>query len=116
LVDDSKLLVYDRRPGEYLGVLNQFPITLGGNPVLIDMVVVNHSLDFNMLIGHDYVYDMNVVVSLLLQVMYFPHNGIIVTIDQLTSDNHQINLNLVQNIQLFAPPNRLNTYPLVDIL
>jgi hypothetical protein len=84
----SQLLDFDRRPSESLGILPQFPITLGGNTVMVNMIVVNGPLDFNMLLGHDYVYAMNVVVSMLFRVMHFPHNGSIVTIDQLSSDNH----------------------------
>jgi hypothetical protein len=61
----SELLAFDRRPSEYLGILPQFPITLGGNIVLVNMIVVQGPLDFNMLLGCDYVYDMNVVVSML---------------------------------------------------
>lgn len=91
------LLAYDRRLNESMGVLPQWPITLCGKIVLIDMVVVNHHLDFNMLLGHDYVYDMNVVVCSLFRVMYFPHNGSIFIIDKLASDNHHPNLRLAQN-------------------
>jgi hypothetical protein len=47
---------------------------------MVDMILVNDPLDFNMLLGRDYVYDMDVVVSILFQVMHFPHNGSIVTI------------------------------------
>ena len=74
LATDSQLLAYERRPGEYMGVLPQMPTTLGGKTILIDMVVVDFPLDFNMLLGCDYVYDMNVVVSSLFRVMYFPCN------------------------------------------
>jgi hypothetical protein len=90
-----ELLDFDRRPSEYLGVLPQFPISLGGKNVLVDVIVVQGPLDFNMLLGHDYLYAMNVVVSTLFWVMHFPHNGSIVTIDQLASDNHHPNSTLV---------------------
>jgi hypothetical protein len=70
----SELLDFDRRPSECLGILPQFPITLGGNIVLVNLLVVSGPLDFNMLLGHDYVYAMNVVVSTLFRVMHFPHN------------------------------------------
>jgi hypothetical protein len=76
-----ELLAFDRRPSEYLGVLPQLPISLGGKTVLFDVIVVQDSLDFNMLLRCDYVYAMNVVVSMLFRVMHFPHNGRIVTID-----------------------------------
>jgi hypothetical protein len=86
-----ELLAFDRFPSEYLGVLPQLPISLGGKIVLVDVIVVQGPLDFNMLLGHDYVYAMNIVVSTLFWVMHFPHNGRIVTIDQLASDNHHPN-------------------------
>jgi hypothetical protein len=86
-----ELLEFDRRPSEYLGVLPQLPISLGGKTVLVDVIVVQGSLDFNMLLRCDYVYVMNVVVSMLFRVMHFPQNGSIVTIDQLASDNHHPN-------------------------
>ena len=76
-----ELLVFDRRPSEYLGVLPQFPISLGGKTVLVDVIVVQAPLDLNMLLGRDYVYPMNAVVSTLFRVMHFPHSGSIVTIN-----------------------------------
>jgi len=65
LTTNNQLLGYDRRPGESMGFLPQLPITLGGNTIFIDMMVVDFPLDFNMLLGHDYVYAMNVVASSL---------------------------------------------------
>ena len=52
---------------------------------------VQGPLDFNVILGHDYVYAMKVVVSTLFIFMHFPHDGNIVTIDQLsfvTPDHH----------------------------
>jgi hypothetical protein len=65
--------------------------------------VVQGPLDFNMLLGHDYVYAMHVVVSTLFWVMHFPHNGSIVSIDQLESNNHHPNSTLVQDAPLYVP-------------
>jgi hypothetical protein len=84
----SELLDFDKIPSECLGILPQLPIMLGGKTFLVNLLVVLGPLDFNMLLGCDYVYAMNVVVSTLFCVMHFPHNGSIVTIDQLSSDNH----------------------------
>jgi hypothetical protein len=96
LVSSSyELFSFDRCPNECLGVLPQLPISLGGNIFLVYVIVVQGPLDFDMLLGRDYVYAMNVVVSMLFQVMHFPHNGSIVTIDQMASDNHHPNLALV---------------------
>jgi hypothetical protein len=99
----QELLAFGRRPSEYLGVLPQFPISLGGNTVLVDVIVVQGLLDFNMLLGRDYVYAMNIVVSTLFRVMHFPHNGSIVTIEQLASDNHHPNSTLFQDSPLYVP-------------
>jgi hypothetical protein len=61
----SELLDFERRPSEYLGILPQFPIMLGGKNVLVHILLVQGSLDFNMILGHDYVYSMNAMVSTL---------------------------------------------------
>ena len=82
-----ELLDFDRCSSECLGILPQLPITLGGEIVL----VVLGPLEFNMLLGNDYVYDRNVVLSTLFWLTHFPHNGSIITIKQLTSDNHHPN-------------------------
>jgi hypothetical protein len=110
-----ELLGFDKCPSEYLGVLPQLPILLGGKTVLVDVIVVQGPLDFNMLLRRDYVYAMNVVVSTLFQVMHFPHNGIIVTIDQLASDNHHPNLALFQTTPLHVSSVRVDaTSPQVN--
>ena len=66
-----------------MGILAQTPVTWGGKTVLVDFMVIEEPLDFNMLLGHDYVYAMQVVVSTFFHVMYFNHGEEIVTIDQL---------------------------------
>jgi hypothetical protein len=110
-----ELLAFDRRPSEYLEVLPQLPISLGGKIVHVDVIVVKGPLDFIMLLKHDYVYAMNVVVSTLFQVMHFPHNGSIVTIDQLISDNHHPNSTLVQVAPLYVHSVRVDsTLPRVN--
>jgi hypothetical protein len=49
--------------------------------VYIDVMVVQGPLEFNLLLGNDYVYAMKSIVSTLFQVMSFPHNINIVTIE-----------------------------------
>ena len=54
-------------------------------------MAVQSPLDFNLLLGRDYVYAMKAVVSTLFKVMHFPHDGKIMTIVQLsfvTPDHH----------------------------
>jgi hypothetical protein len=106
-----ELLDFDRRSSECLGILPQFPILLGGKIVCVDVIVVQGPLDFNMLLGCDYVYSMNIVVSMLFRVMHFPHNGSIVTIDQLASDNHHPNSALFQTTPLYVPSVRVESTP-----
>jgi hypothetical protein len=106
-----ELLAFDRCPSEYLGVLPQFPISLGGKIVRVDVIAVQGPLDFNMLLRHDYVYAMNVVVYTLFRVMHFPHNGSFVTIDQLASDNHHPNSVLVMDAPLYVPIVHVDSTP-----
>ena len=54
----SQLLVFDRRTCISLGILTQTLVTLGGKTVLVDSMVIEYPLDFNMLLGRDYVYAM----------------------------------------------------------
>jgi hypothetical protein len=86
-------------------------ISLGGNIILADVIVVQGPLDFNMLLGNDYVYSMNVMVSTLFWVMHFPHNGRIITIDQLASANHHPNLALFQATRLYVPSVHVDSTP-----
>jgi hypothetical protein len=102
-----ELLYFDKHPSEYLGFISQLPISLARNTFLVDVIVVQVPLNFNMLLGCDYVYAMNIVVSMLFWVMHFPHNGSIVTIDQLDSDNHHPNSTLFQASHLYVPSVRL---------
>jgi hypothetical protein len=77
------LLAFNRGTSQPLGILPQFPVTLGGKTVFIDVMVVRDPLDFSLLLGRDYVYAMKAIVSTLFRVISFPHDGRIVTIDQL---------------------------------
>ena len=53
-----QLLTFDRRTSISLGILSQTLVTLGGKTVLVDFMVIEDPLDFNMLLGCDYVYAM----------------------------------------------------------
>ena len=74
-------------------------------------MVVQGPLDFNLLLGRDYVYAMKDVVSTLFRVMHFPHHGNIVTINQLSfvtpnhrmTTSHHIFLN-VPHVLVVPPP------------
>jgi hypothetical protein len=51
---------------------------------MIDIEVIDASLDYNILFGHNYMYAMKVFSSSVFHTMMFPYNEKIVTIDQLT--------------------------------
>jgi hypothetical protein len=57
---------------------------LEGKTVFIDVMVVQDPLDFYLLLGRDYVYAMKAIVPTLFRVISFPHNGRVVTVDQLS--------------------------------
>jgi len=77
------LTAFDGGTSQPLGTLPKFPITLGGKTVYIDVSVTQGSSEFGLLLGRDYIYAMGALVSSLFRVVCFPHNGRIVTIDQL---------------------------------
>jgi hypothetical protein len=57
------MFTFNRRTSHLLGVLPQFPVNLGGKIVFIDVMVVQDPLDFDLLLGRDYVYAMKDIVS-----------------------------------------------------
>jgi hypothetical protein len=65
------------------GILTAFPIELGGKIVSVDMEVVDAPLEYNLLLGRSWFYVMMVVASSVFRVLCFPHQGCIVTINQL---------------------------------
>jgi hypothetical protein len=80
----QNLLAFNRRTSQPLGTLLQFLVTLGGKTVFIDVTVVQYPLDFALLLGRDYVYAMKAIVSTRFHVISFPHDGRVVTVDQLS--------------------------------
>jgi hypothetical protein len=60
-----ELRAFDGRLCSPLGILPNLPIELGGKMILINVVVMNGTVDYNILLGHDFIYSMNFVVSSL---------------------------------------------------
>ena len=112
----DQILDFNRRPTAPLGTLPYFPITLGGKIVCIDVMVVQGPLDFNLLLGRDYVYAMKVVVSTLFRVMHFSHYGKIVTIDQHSfvkldhcmTPSHYNSLNILHVLMVHTPSSTMS--------
>jgi hypothetical protein len=71
---------------------------LGGKTIFIDVMVVQDPLDFDLLLGQDYVYAMKAIMSTLFRVIYFPHDGRIVTIDQLWFVDPDLTINSMTSL------------------
>jgi hypothetical protein len=56
---------------------------LGGKTVTVDVEVVDAPLDYNLLLGRSWFYAMTVIASSVFRCVQFPHQGKIVTVDQL---------------------------------
>jgi hypothetical protein len=69
------------------GVLPSLPITLEGKIVQVEVEVFDAPLDYNLLLGRNWIDSMHVVVSTLFQVVRFPHQGKVVTVNQLSFFN-----------------------------
>ncbi len=52
--------------------------------VEIEVEFVDAPMDYNLLLGRNWTYAMTAIVSTVFRVICFPHNGKIVTVDQLT--------------------------------
>jgi hypothetical protein len=65
------------------GIIVALPIKVGGDTFSIVVEVVNAPLEYNMLLQFTWFYDMKTIISLVLRVLCFPHQGTNVTINQL---------------------------------
>jgi hypothetical protein len=62
-------------------------ITLEGKSVNVEVEVFDAPLDYNLLLGCSWIDSMLTVVSTLFRVLHFPHQGKVITVDQLTLFN-----------------------------
>ena len=65
------------------GIVPAFPICVGGKVVNIEVEIVDANLDYNLLLGQNWIYDMDAIASSLFCVLCLPHEGRIVTVDQI---------------------------------
>lgn len=66
------------------GILTNLLITLEGKTVELEVEVVDANLNYNLLIERSWTHPMFCVVSSLFHVLRFPHEGKIVTVDQIS--------------------------------
>jgi hypothetical protein len=69
------------------GILPSLPIMLEGKTVQVEVEVFDAPLDYNLLLGRRWIDSMCTVVSTLFHVVHFPHQGKVITIDQLAFFN-----------------------------
>ena len=82
------------------GILPSLKVCLGGKTVAIEVEVVDAALDYNLLLGRNWMYSMQAVASSLFRIVCFPHNGKIVTIDQMAFKNPSITASLGASIPI----------------
>jgi hypothetical protein len=107
------LRAYDGRPSFPEVLFQNVPVVLGGKIVLIDIKVIDAPIDYNILFVHSYMYAMKVIASSVFRTMMFPHNGKIITIDQVSNYEPNPSSN-IDNILPFIHTN-LDAYPLIDM-
>ena len=83
----TMLTAFDGRSFWLHGILPSLKVQLGGKTVAIEVNVVDVPLDYNILLGRNWMYSMQTVASSLFRVVCFPFNGNIVTIDQTSFKN-----------------------------
>ena len=79
----SVLTSFDGRSYRPHGIMLAFPVSLGVKTVTVEVEVVDAKIDYNLLLGRSWSYAMMAIVYSVFQVIRFPHEEKIVTIDQL---------------------------------
>jgi hypothetical protein len=94
----QNLLAFNRRTNQPLGSPSSVSCNFGRENVFIDIMVVQEPLDFDLLLGRDYVYAMKSIVSTLFCVISFPHDGRVVTIDQISFVGPDLTVNSMTSL------------------
>ena len=79
----NMLTTFDGRSFQPHGILASLEVQLGGKTVVIEVEVVDAPLNYNLLLGRNWMYNMQSIASSLLRVVCFLFNGKIITIDQM---------------------------------
>ena len=77
----TMLTTFDGRSFQPHGILPSLKVQLGGKTIAIEVEVVDAPLDYNLLLGRNWMYSTQSIASSLFQVVCFPFNGKIVMID-----------------------------------
>jgi hypothetical protein len=95
------------------GSFKMSPLNSWGKTILIDIEVIDTPLDYNIFFGCSYMYAMKVVASSMFRMMMFPHNGKIITIDQVSHYDPNPSSN-IDNILPLVNTNP-DAYPLIEM-
>ena len=87
----TMLTDFDGRSVQSHRIIPSLKFQLGGKTVAIEVEVVDAPLDYNLLLGWNWMYSMQAVASSLFRVICFPFNGNIVMIDQNSFHNPSVN-------------------------
>jgi hypothetical protein len=84
-------------------------------------MVVQDPLDFDLFLARDYVYAMKVIISTLFRVIYFPHDGRIMSVDQISFIGPDLNIKSMTSLngsymQTIFPPTQVNYVALSPML
>lgn len=91
LPEMRNLTGFDKGTSRLLGILPNVSITLRRKTVHMNVMVVQGPLDYNPLLGRNYIYCMGAIVPSLFRLMCFPHEGRVVKlIDQLSFPSSNI--------------------------
>jgi hypothetical protein len=107
------LRAYDGRSSSPEGIFQNVHVELGGKTILIDIEVIDAPLEYNILLGHTYMYAMKAVASSIFITIMFPHNGKIVTIDQVTHYEPNPSASLDNMLPLIHT--NQDVYPLIEM-
>ena len=88
------------------GLISAITVELGVKTISIQVEVSYAPLDYNLLLGRNWFYAMNVVASTVFRTVQFPHLGRIVTIDQLDFYTPNVTASTANNIPMLgqSPP------------
>ena len=85
LVPSNTLLTtFDGRSFHPHGILTAFEIKLVGKALSVEVEVIDAPLDYNLLLGRSWTYSMSAIASTVFWVVVFPHEGKLVTVDQIS--------------------------------
>jgi hypothetical protein len=86
------------------GIISSLPTELGGNILYVFVEVVDAHPKYNLLLENSWFYKMTAIVSSVFRVLCFPHQGKIMTIDQISFFTSYLGSNAGSDVPFFNDP------------